>query len=70
VNHKATSSVAPRSRLLLAGGLVTALLCGALLAGRLSNSSKPSTGAQIQVVPGIVCHSSHFTLTAQIHAGS
>jgi hypothetical protein len=58
----------PYSRLLFAGGLVAALVSlvfAGFHAGR--TSVRPSTVAQ---PAGIVCRSAHFTLTAEIHAGS
>lgn len=67
----------PYSRFLLPAGIVlfSALACLALRGGRLSNpptraSITPSTVAPAPAPPGFVCRSAHYTLTAEIHAGS
>ena len=69
VKHENTPSVMSNllsSRFRLAGGLLILLVlvfCASRFACFLT---QPSSGAP---QPGFVSHSSHFTLTAEIHAG-
>jgi hypothetical protein len=52
-------------RLLLGGVVVASLGCMAVVNGRLFH--RPTAAQPRQ---GFVCRSAHFTLTAEIHAGS
>jgi len=62
----------PISRLIIRAAFVFLLTAGACLILRFGHNAAPvsSIPASAADHPGIICHSAHYVLTADIHAGS